>query len=671
MIKGISLRLFATDRSGPAFKSYSKRIRGANTAMRGMNRTNKSFMKGMNANRRIVQQVGMQVSDLGVQIAGGQSAILSLTQNVPQVVQMFGAWGGVLAAIITLVGTFTLVMIKSGKGFQDIAPYLGITIDEFNEIARVVGNVKNTLIDFANVLVNNIDVMLISVSLFAGYMATKWVASMIAGGRAVGFLVGSLNLLKAALIKTGIGAIIVALAYAIERFIMLTKATGSFSEALVLAKEVAKQTFMDAIPAYFMYVLSRFNRMDAKMSAGFLEFTAGMVDSMASAANRTVQKIMALTKGGLAALSGFVASAAALARGDIASAKAIGSNIGTAVTAAFNEAVNTQYLGKDGGIVDKMMGSAAQYRKKAEDLKIVGDELLAGARNAIPAWREVKSLIASIEGPQFDVRDWFGGEKINEDGKKASDDFNKWLDKMSKSVSDTRAKMDAEAARIAKGRHDAFLDWAQSLVDNSRKMNEAAERTRLQWRDSFQDMFRGLITGATSLKDTVINVLNSIANKLADMALNNVFDSIFKPGGGSGGGIGGFLSGLFGGGSGGGSGSFITSFLSSFNGGGFTGRGARSGGVDGKGGFPAILHPNETVIDHTKVKNASPIATGYNGGSEAPVTIYAEYQFNGVTREETRQDIVEANKSLYNKINTERPGKMSKIRFNQRRGIAS
>jgi flagellin-specific chaperone FliS len=38
----------------------------------------------------------------------------------------------------------------------------------------------------------------------------------------------------------------------------------------------------------------------------------------------------------------------------------------------------------------------------------------------------------------------------------------------------------------------------------------------------------------------------------------------------------------------------------SFEGGGFTGRGARSGGMDGKGGFPAMLHPNESVIDHTK-----------------------------------------------------------------------
>ena len=38
----------------------------------------------------------------------------------------------------------------------------------------------------------------------------------------------------------------------------------------------------------------------------------------------------------------------------------------------------------------------------------------------------------------------------------------------------------------------------------------------------------------------------------------------------------------------------------SFEGGGFTGRGARAGGLDGKGGQMHMLHPNETVIDHTK-----------------------------------------------------------------------
>lgn len=38
----------------------------------------------------------------------------------------------------------------------------------------------------------------------------------------------------------------------------------------------------------------------------------------------------------------------------------------------------------------------------------------------------------------------------------------------------------------------------------------------------------------------------------------------------------------------------------SFEGGGFTGMGARAGGIDGKGGFLSVLHPNETVTDHTK-----------------------------------------------------------------------
>ena len=41
-------------------------------------------------------------------------------------------------------------------------------------------------------------------------------------------------------------------------------------------------------------------------------------------------------------------------------------------------------------------------------------------------------------------------------------------------------------------------------------------------------------------------------------------------------------------------------FKSSNEGGGYTGMGVRAGGVDGRGGFPAILHPNETVVDHTK-----------------------------------------------------------------------
>ena len=51
----------------------------------------------------------------------------------------------------------------------------------------------------------------------------------------------------------------------------------------------------------------------------------------------------------------------------------------------------------------------------------------------------------------------------------------------------------------------------------------------------------------------------------------------------------------------------------SFEGGGYTGNAPRSGGLDGRGGFMAVLHPRETVIDHTRA--------GGGRGSSAPTRI--------------------------------------------------
>lgn len=52
----------------------------------------------------------------------------------------------------------------------------------------------------------------------------------------------------------------------------------------------------------------------------------------------------------------------------------------------------------------------------------------------------------------------------------------------------------------------------------------------------------------------------------------------------------------------------------SFEGGGFTGVGARAGGLDGKGGYMAMVHPNETIIDHTKKQpqQQQPVNVSFN-----------------------------------------------------------
>jgi hypothetical protein len=67
--------------------------------------------------------------------------------------------------------------------------------------------------------------------------------------------------------------------------------------------------------------------------------------------------------------------------------------------------------------------------------------------------------------------------------------------------------------------------------------------------------------------------------------LGQLFDMVM-----GGGGAGGLLGSI---------GGFIGDLLS-FDGGGSTGNGPRLGGLDGKGGFLALMHPRETVVDHTR-----------------------------------------------------------------------
>lgn len=82
----------------------------------------------------------------------------------------------------------------------------------------------------------------------------------------------------------------------------------------------------------------------------------------------------------------------------------------------------------------------------------------------------------------------------------------------------------------------------------------------------------------------------------------------------------------------------------SFEGGGFTGMGSRSGGVDGKGGFPAILHPNETVIDHTKGQGQGITiinnVDARGSGPEVDIKIQQAMQVTSQRTIETVQDLM-------------------------------
>lgn len=82
--------------------------------------------------------------------------------------------------------------------------------------------------------------------------------------------------------------------------------------------------------------------------------------------------------------------------------------------------------------------------------------------------------------------------------------------------------------------------------------------------------------------------------------------------------VGGFFSGMPSGGGTAGAAPPASQFtVPSYDGGGTTGFGPRAGGIDGKGGFTAILHPDETVIDHTKMRPRA----SQSGAGNRPIII--------------------------------------------------
>jgi hypothetical protein len=78
--------------------------------------------------------------------------------------------------------------------------------------------------------------------------------------------------------------------------------------------------------------------------------------------------------------------------------------------------------------------------------------------------------------------------------------------------------------------------------------------------------------------------------------------------------------------------------LVGFDGGGYTGNSPRSGGLDGKGGFVAMLHPQETVVDHTRGQK-----------SQQPTVMHVEqhFHFSAPTDTRTRSQVaLEAQRGL-------------------------
>lgn len=120
-------------------------------------------------------------------------------------------------------------------------------------------------------------------------------------------------------------------------------------------------------------------------------------------------------------------------------------------------------------------------------------------------------------------------------------------------------------------------DMAEAYVTAEESLERIRSATQ-RGQDAFKDLFSSILDGSDAAKKALGNLLLEIARvQFAKSALGLLGQTSW----------GSDLIETVGG-------------LLSFDGGGDTGSGARAGGLDGKGGFLAMMHPQETVIDRTK-----------------------------------------------------------------------
>ena len=200
------------------------------------------------------------------------------------------------------------------------------------------------------------------------------------------------------------------------------------------------------------------------------------------------------------------------------------------------------------------------------------------------------------------------------------------------------------AAQTIEKRIGALKDEITSLTSISNIAITSAEGIGA----AFGQAFQGLISGSMSAKEALSGFFKSVADMFLEMAAQIIakqitmiiLQTILKALGGAPGGGGGGGGGFGAGGAGFGGTNSFSSFDAggaaafgggmSFAGGGYTGNAPRVGGIDGQGGFPAILHPQETVVDHSGLRSAMGAAPGGSGGSPVLNMSFQSTTINGV-----------------------------------------
>lgn len=187
---------------------------------------------------RGIQNASFQLGDFAVQVGGGVDASRALAQQLPQLLGGFGVLGAVLGAVAAIAIPLKTAMDGLADSGKDMTQVFGTLQPVMRSIADSMQVVAAMSREMAEVIINNIDRILVIAGTAAALFAGKWVVGFVAARVATMSLAGSLLVLRGALIRTGIGALIVGAGELVYQFTRLSTAAGGFGVALSLIASI-------------------------------------------------------------------------------------------------------------------------------------------------------------------------------------------------------------------------------------------------------------------------------------------------------------------------------------------------------------------------------------------------------------------------------------------------
>jgi|DEB0MinimDraft_4_1074332.scaffolds.fasta_scaffold20050_1 hypothetical protein len=461
--------------TGAAGKNAQNALRGVGLGMAGTAAASKRTAKSFGGLNNTVRNASFQFADMAVMLQGGMGVARTFATQLPQLLGGMGVLGAAIGAVVAIGFPMASMFAENDKAADALLSTFGVLEPMMRAIADGMKQVAEIAIDGINLIINNLDRIVITAGVAAAAFAGPMVASFIAAKVAAFGFVGALVALKAALIRTGIGALVVLageLVYQIFRAVSALGGLGNMFKAFyIIAREALRRT-----STAFDYLLVNAELVFVVIKKSVARAADFITRKFVGAFNVVVRNAQGMG-GALSAIFNAISQGAVPSIADIQK--------------GFDQALNSSHQFATGSalVLDEL-------DKKILELLIRSNELGSKLFAPIQALKELRAEIAKMKKDDVDIRDIFKGGKGDEDEDgDAKEELERLKEKLASRIEAMKESMNREtltelellAIKLQK-RQELIDEAHKNEVISEQQKNELIAQAKKSHEDTLEDL---------------------------------------------------------------------------------------------------------------------------------------------------------------------------------------